>query len=47
MALRDFVRALDPPAPADVVAAIQSQIDQFLRTGGNVQQFCLGPCNPD
>jgi hypothetical protein len=29
------------------LAAIQAQIDQFLRTGGTVQQFCVGPCNPD
>jgi hypothetical protein len=28
-------------------AAIQAEIDQFLRTGGNVQNFCTGPCNPD
>jgi hypothetical protein len=27
--------------------AIQAQIDQFLRTGGNVQNFCVGPCNPE
>lgn len=26
---------------------IQAQIDQFLRTGGNVQQFCAGPCDPE
>ena len=27
--------------------AIQAQIDQFLRTGGNVQNFCTGPCDPE
>jgi len=27
--------------------AIQAQIDQFLRTGGDVQNFCAGPCDPD
>jgi pimeloyl-ACP methyl ester carboxylesterase len=27
--------------------AIQAEIDQFLRTGGNVQNFCTGPCNPE
>jgi hypothetical protein len=27
--------------------AIQAQIDQFLRTGGTVQQFCVGPCDPE
>ena len=27
--------------------AIQAQIDQFLRTGGSVQNFCTGPCNPE
>lgn len=27
--------------------AIQAQIDQFLRTGGNVQNFCAGPCDPE
>jgi len=26
---------------------IQAQIDQFLRTGGNVQNFCVGPCDPE
>ena len=42
-----------PPADNDAHGAmrgrvpIQQQIDQFLRTGGNVQQFCSGPCNPD
>jgi len=24
---------------------IQQQIDQFLRTGGDVEQFCIGPCD--
>jgi hypothetical protein len=27
--------------------AIQAQIDQFLRTGGDVQNFCVGPCDPE
>ena len=27
--------------------AIQAEIDQFLRTGGNVQNFCSGSCNPE
>jgi hypothetical protein len=27
--------------------AIQAQIDAFLRTGGNVQNFCSGPCDPE
>ena len=27
--------------------AIQAQIDQFLRTGGDVQNFCSGPCDPE
>jgi hypothetical protein len=27
--------------------AIQAQIDQFLRTGGNIQNFCTGPCDPE
>src|SRR5262249_37946635 len=27
--------------------AIQAQIDQFLRTGGSVQNFCTGPCDPE
>jgi hypothetical protein len=27
--------------------AIQAQIDQFLRTGGTVQNFCTGPCDPE
>src|SRR6185436_828437 len=27
--------------------AIQAEIDQFLRTGGNVQNFCSDSCNPD
>jgi hypothetical protein len=25
---------------------IQEQIDQFLQPGGDVQQFCTGPCDP-
>lgn len=28
-------------------SAIQAQIDEFLRTGGTVQNFCSGPCNPE
>jgi hypothetical protein len=27
--------------------AIQAQIDQFLRPAGSVQNFCVGPCNPE
>jgi hypothetical protein len=27
--------------------AIQSQIDAFLQTGGDVQNFCTGPCDPE
>lgn len=27
--------------------AIQAQIDQFLRTNGTVQNFCIGPCDPE
>ena len=27
--------------------AIQAQIDQFLRTGGDVQNFCSGACDPE
>jgi hypothetical protein len=27
--------------------AIQAEIDQFLRTGGTVQNFCSGSCNPE
>ena len=27
--------------------AIQAQIDQFLRTGGDVQNFCTGACDPE
>ena len=27
--------------------AIQAQIDQFLQSGGNVQNFCTGSCNPE
>jgi hypothetical protein len=26
--------------------AIQAQIDRFLRTGGDVEQFCGGTCGP-
>jgi hypothetical protein len=27
--------------------AIQAQIDRFLRTGGDVENFCAGPCDPE
>ena len=27
--------------------AIQAQINQFLRTGGDIQNFCTGPCDPE
>ena len=27
--------------------AIQATIDRFLRTGGDVEQFCSGSCNPE
>jgi hypothetical protein len=27
--------------------AIQAQIDAFLKTNGDVQNFCVGPCNPE
>jgi len=27
--------------------AIQAQIDQFLRTGGDIQNFCTGSCDPE
>jgi hypothetical protein len=42
-----------PPADNDAHGAmrsrpaIQAQIDQFLQTGGTVQNFCTGPCDPE
>jgi hypothetical protein len=42
-----------PPADNGVHGAmralpeIQAQIDQFLRNGGNIQNFCAGPCDPN
>jgi hypothetical protein len=27
--------------------AIQAQIDRFLRSGGTVENFCVGPCDPE
>jgi len=27
--------------------AVQAQIDRFLRTGGDVEDFCVGPCDPE
>ncbi len=27
--------------------AIQAQIDRFLRAGGDVEDFCVGPCDPE
>jgi hypothetical protein len=26
---------------------VQAQIDRFLRTGGDVEDFCVGPCDPE
>jgi len=29
------------------VIICQAQIDRFLRPGGDVEDFCVGPCDPE
>jgi hypothetical protein len=42
-----------PPPANDVhgqmraLPAIQAQIDRFLRPDGDIEQFCIGPCDPE